>query len=585
MVTDLLGRAGLFATLVVLTACASPRAGSSPPSATATEPATASSEASPFPPDAAVWQMLADRIGSDAASYGIVVGLVEPGARRVIAHGSRAVGHATRIDGDTVFEIGSITKVFTSLLLADAVERQEVSLDDPVARYLPAAVQVPSRGGRTITLVDLATHTSGLPRLPNNMSPADADNPYADYSVDQLYRFLSSLELQRDIGVEYEYSNFGVGLLGHALTQKAGRDYESLVRERVTQPLGMRSTAVLLSPELSARLAQGHDESLAPAKNWDIPTLAGAGALRSTTNDLLTFLAAASGQVATPLAPAFARMHAVQRSMGNEGGVIELGWHVASAHGKDIVWHNGGTGGYRAFMGYERKTRVGVVVLTNLSTRAGPDDIALHLLDAERPLLSRDTPGVGPRQHRREVAVDPSVFDGYVGRFQLPNAGTFRVTKTGDGLFVQLAAQPSFQVFPTSETEYFYKVVDAALTFERDAQGKATALVLHQNGRDQRAPRVSDDPPTIALDPAVFDRYVGRYQLGPQTTLTFARREGRFFMQMSGQPEFEIKATGPQKFFLLAIDAQVEFEVDSAGRATAVVIHQGGRDHRGPRIE
>jgi hypothetical protein len=236
-------------------------------------------------------------------------------------------------------------------------------------------------------------------------------------------------------------------------------------------------------------------------------------------------------------------------------------------------------------MGYDPKTRAGVVVLTNLSTPTGPDDIGMHLLDAEMPLLSRAAPGVGPRLQRSEVAVDPKVFDGYVGRYELPHGGIFKVTKDADHLFVQLAAQPSFQVFPESTTEYFYKVVDAALSFERDEHGKATALVLHQNGRDQRAPRIADEPPSIALEPAVFDRYVGRYQLGPNQTLTIRRSEGRFFAQITGQPEFEIKARSERDFFVLAIDAQLRFEIGPKGRASAVVIHQGGQDHRAPRIE
>ena len=200
-----------------------------------------------------------------------------------------------RFNGDTIFEIGSATKVFTSLLLADMVQRGEVALNDPVAKFLPAGVSVPERNGRQITLVDLATHTSGLPRLPANLNPKDPNNPYADYTPEQLYQFLSSYQLPRDIGAQYEYSNLGGGLLGFALARRAGMSYEALVKSRICDPLGMKDTGITLTPEMKARFAVGHDQGLARVENWDLPTLAGAGALRSTANDLLAFVSANIG--------------------------------------------------------------------------------------------------------------------------------------------------------------------------------------------------------------------------------------------------------------------------------------------------
>ena len=237
--------------------------------------------------DADIRKILVERIDTQRQSVGLVAGVIEPTGRRVVAYGNLAKGDSRPLNGDTIFEIGSITKVFTSLLLADAIERHEVVLTDPIARLLPPQVKVPERGGRLITLQDLSTHTSGLPRLPTNMNPKDPSNPYADYSVDQLYQFLSSVQLTRDIGAQYEYSNLGGGLLGHVLARRAGMDYEALVQSRITGPLGMTSTSITLSPEMKARLAPGHTQLLQPAPNWDLATLAGAGALRSTANDLL----------------------------------------------------------------------------------------------------------------------------------------------------------------------------------------------------------------------------------------------------------------------------------------------------------
>jgi CubicO group peptidase (beta-lactamase class C family) len=290
-----------------------------------------------------------------------------------------------------LYEIGSITKVFTSLLLADAVQRGEVALTDPVAKFLPPTVSVPSRNGRTITLQDLASHTSGLPRLPGNMTPKDPANPYADYTVDQLYAFLSSATLSRDIGAQYEYSNLGGGLLGHALARRAQTDYESLVRARITGPLAMTSTAIALSPDLKSRLATGHNQALRPVATWDLPTLAGAGALRSDANDLLRFLAAAIGDTPSPLQPAFAAMTKPRWPTGAPEREVALGWHVFTANGREIIWHNGGTAGYRTFIGYDPKVRTGVVVLSNAGTPMGQDDLGRYLLDPSAP-LRRATP-------------------------------------------------------------------------------------------------------------------------------------------------------------------------------------------------
>ena len=342
---------------------------------------------------------------------------------------------------------------------------------------------MPERGGRQITLQDLATHTSGLPRLPSNLAPKDPANPYADYSVEQLYQFLSSYQLTRDIGSQYEYSNLGGGLLGHVLARRAGMDYETLVRSRICEPLGMKSTGIALSAEMKARFAVGHDQALGAVAYWDLPTLAGAGALRSTANDLLAFLAANLRYTKSPLAPAMAAMLTARRPTGVAGLEIGLGWHISTKDGHEIVWHNGGTGGFRTFVGFDPKSRVGVVALSNTSTTTGVDDIGRHLLDSTSPLAP------APKEHK-QVAVDPKLFDGYVGRYELAPTFIITVTREGSQLFVQATGQPKFEVFPESDKDYFLKVVDAQITFETDSEGKVTELTLHQNGMNKTGKRI-----------------------------------------------------------------------------------------------
>lgn len=414
-----------------------------------------------LPPDSTVRRLVTERVAS-SPFRGIVVGLLDAnGSRRVVAVG---------VPPDRVFEIGSITKVFTASILATMVADGSVRLDDPVAKLLPAAVRVPARNGRQITLVDLTTQSSGLPRMPSNMAPRDSTNPYADYTVDQMYAFLSGYELPRDPGETYEYSNLGVGLLGHALALKAGMSYEELVRRRVLAPLGMRETAITLSPALRARLAPGHDNEGHVVPNWDLPTLAGAGALRSTVGDMLTFLAANLDSSANPLARALRQTHVSRRGAGSATMTIGLGWHIlARPEGPSIVWHNGGTGGYRSFAGFDEVRRVGVVVLTNANI--GADDIGFHLLDLTFPLQT-------PPKARTAVAVDSTILDRYVGEYELVPTFHIVVTRAGAGLFIQATGQPKFPIFAESQTEFFFKAVDAQISFSGDG------MVLHQNGQN-----------------------------------------------------------------------------------------------------
>jgi CubicO group peptidase (beta-lactamase class C family) len=442
---------------------------------------------SPLPSNDEIRKILADRIDRDRQSVGIVVGIIEPGGRRIISYGTLAKGDKRPVDADTVFEIGSITKVFTSLILADMVQRREVALTDPIAKYLPPEVRVPKRNGRQITLEDLSTHTSSLPRLPNNMKPADPANPYADYSVDQLYQFLSNYTLPRDVGSQFEYSNLGGGLLGHVLARRAGMDYETLVRSRILVPLKMSGTTIQLTPAMQARLATAYDGSLNPAKNWDLPTLAGAGALRSTTNDMLAFLAVNLGYTDSPLAPAMTAMLKQTRSagpaVGNAKTEVGLAWLISTRGDAQIVWHNGGTGGYRSIIAFDPKRRVGVAVLSNAGTNAGMDDIAMHLLDPTVPLIPP------PKQHT-QISVDPKIYDALVGRYQAAPTFVLTVTREGDRLFLQATGQPRVEIFPEGQREYFLKVVEAQITFDADVGGHAPGLTLHQNGRDVPAKRI-----------------------------------------------------------------------------------------------
>ncbi|MEA2267786.1 MAG: hypothetical protein QOC64_396 [Solirubrobacteraceae bacterium] len=312
-----------------------------------------------------------DAIAAPAARSGRFAGLV---AGAVVGTTAATVGYARRhpagSPGATIFEIGSVTKLFTALALADMAEEGLVGLDDPVGAALPPGVAAPSRRGREVTLAQLATHTSGLPRLPKGLMAQalrHRDDPYARFTVEDLHAAVATVRLRRAPGRRFRYSNFGAGLLGHVLARRAGLPYEELVAERILRPLGMGDTTVTVAAADRPRLAPGHSRRGRPVAPWHLPTLAGAGALRSTADDLLRFLGASLDPPPSRLGRAIARTHE-PRARAAPNVRVGLGWMITRLGPGDdrtMAWHNGGTGGYRSFIALVPQARAGVVVLAS----------------------------------------------------------------------------------------------------------------------------------------------------------------------------------------------------------------------------
>ena len=408
-------------------------------------------------------------------TVGVVVGVLDSTGARYFSYGITAKAGGHPVDQRTVYEIGSISKIFTAVTLADMTIKGEVALDDPVQRLLPDSVRVPSRDGKEITLRLLSAQRSGLPRMPNNFAPADPNDPYADYGTARLYAFLNGYTLTRDPGASYEYSNLGVGLLGVALARRDGTSYEAMVLRRVIGPLHMGDTRITLTPDLRARLAHGYagDQEVS---NWDFDALAGAGAIRSTAEDMAKLVAAAAGLVRTPLDSAFRLTEAIEFDAG-PGMRIGLGWHVIGPDSSAVIWHNGGTGGYHTFIGFDPRRKVGVVVLSNSTLPI--DDIGFHVLNPSAALATV----------RVAVALPADSLDAYVGTYQLAPTFALTIRREGAGLVAQATGQGANAIYPSARDEFFLKVVDAQLSFVRDSTGRIVSLVLHQGGRNMPAPR------------------------------------------------------------------------------------------------
>ncbi len=515
---------------------------------------------------------VAQQYTDDGVYPSMVLAMVDDGHAQVAGFGKLANGQAP--DGDTVFEIGSVTKTFTALLLAHGVLAKRWTLDTPVAVLLPG-YKIPSRDGKPITLGLLAEQFSGLPRLPGNLQPADLGNPYVDYGRDRLKAFLAGYTLPRDPGAAYEYSNLGFGLLGDALAQSSKQSYGALLQREVLASLGMDFTGVELTASMRKRLAVGHDEEGKPAKHWQFGALAGAGALLSTGDDMLRYLQANMGLVKTPLVSAMRLAQEPRRNIGGDD-CIGLAWMTRRTPYGDVVWHNGETGGYSSFIGFTRDGRRGVVILTNGT--GAPQELGFATLLPSVPL---------PQVHRA-IAVSATQLDAYAGQYTVAPGFVLTVLRQGDQLFAQATGQGAFPLFAHAKDAFFAKVAPITVAFERDGNDKVNALILHQDGQDRRAPRTkvavfADGSDSIRLDPVLLREYVGRYTLAPGVQFAVSAEHDQLYAQLTGQAAFPVHAKSKDHFFYTVVDAQLDFERDASGKISALVLRQNGQDRRAPR--
>lgn len=416
------------------------------------------------PTNAEIERILAERIDFYQSGVGMVVGLVGPEGRRIVVHGVRDKHDSAPLTGDTLFEIGSVTKAFVGLLLEDMIRRGEVTPAEPINQLLPPTMQTPLQDGRAITLLDLATHTSGLPEAPKDVN-YNLPNPVAVYTDAQFLAFISSFTYPWPIGSRFEYSNIGYGLLGYGLGRAAGSDLPTLIQKRIIEPLGLSSTYFNLPADLGPRLTPGHDVNLDPTGPWDhAPIFQGAGGMHSSAGDLLTFVSAAMGLTDTPLAPDFKAMLAVRRaSYSNLFSAI--GWTVMERDGQEMIFKGGGTGGYRSCIMFDPAKRLGVVVLSNTSD---PDvcDIGWRVLDPHYPLTAL----------HKQVALSGGVLDAEAGRYQNAAGAVVVVARNGDHLTYALPGSAPQPILPASKRLFFNKASQQEFAFDFGAESQTSPI-------------------------------------------------------------------------------------------------------------
>jgi CubicO group peptidase (beta-lactamase class C family) len=411
-----------------------------------------------------------------AYNPGIVVGMVNADGRAFFSYGQTAYDSGVLPDEHSLYEIGSVTKVFTATLLAELVAQGEAQLADPVASLLPGSVMVPARSGIPISLEHLATHSSGLPANPP-LGNADPVNPFAGYSEEDLHDFLATYVLPRDPGSAFEYSNLGAGLLGHALAHRLQLTYEEALRARILLPLGLADTAITLTPDQAARRVPGYS-GVVPRPPFQMASLSGAGMLRSTVDDLLTFLEYQLGLRPTTLASVLQATQAGRFPTPDPSLWFGLGWQVISSGPIQLIMHDGATMGQTAFVAFNPQTGTGVVVLTNVRANeyANISDIGLKLLVPQVPL----TPIVPP------ATVPLATLRSHVGRYQAADGTWFDIGLLRGLLTVAYSEDrgATFSLYPESSRRF--RLLDIGVNgtadFQTNVAGQATAMAWTQPG-------------------------------------------------------------------------------------------------------
>jgi serine-type D-Ala-D-Ala carboxypeptidase/endopeptidase len=519
---------------------------------------------------------------------GLSVGYIE-GKNYGIVHLGSSSRAGKKANNLTVYEIGSISKVFTGLLLADAVVRGEIDLNAAADVDNSAGIRLPSRDGASIKWIDLSTHRAGLPRLPSNLPLTDLKNPYRNYDSKKAAEFLNQYELPRPPGESHEYSNFGASVLGYLVAQKAGKTYEQLVRERIADPLRMTDCTISLSSDQRRRLALPHDRVGSATGLWTFADLPGAGGIRATMRDMMRFAKAQLTPPTGKLGEAIEMAWKQHRDADASGPAMGLGWHIAGDG--QTRWHNGQTGGSHSALFINREIQCAVVVLCNTAAKE-VDQLAMQLIKKAAGQEITPQPSETSDDESGELAIDAELRRRLVGRYQLTPNFIFDVQDQGGRLMVGITNQPTQEVFPDSPTRWSYRGVEATLEFKLPKKGPATSLILHQNGAQQTARRIKepneasdDDPGDLAIDAELRRRLVGRYQLTPSFIFDVQDVDGRLMVGITNQPTQEVFPDSPTRWSYRGVDATLEFKLPKTGPARSLVLHQNGAEQTARRIK
>jgi CubicO group peptidase (beta-lactamase class C family) len=482
------------------------------------------------------------------------------------------------VDPGMVFEIGSVTKQITAAAILLLVEQGKIRLEEDFRTYL---TDYPANG-QTITVEHLLTHTSGIPSYTGMQEWAVRMRE--DFSLDQLIGLFKDKPLEFNPGESWAYNNSAYVLLGAVIEKVSGKSYERFVEEEIFAKLGMKDSRYAHPEELVPRRASGYgrgpEEGFKNAQYISMSHPFSAGALLSTVDDLAVWDRALYGESLLKKA-SIERMFTPVNLKSGQNTQYAYGWGVSTWEGKRLMEHSGGIPGFAAYVARVPEERMFVAILSN-DEAADPDPGSLALRIVSYALGK-------PQEARASVALDAKTLDEYLGVYRFDGAITRTVTREGSTLFSQRSGGEKAELLALGQDRFLFKESNGRLDFQRDAQGRVTGAVFAPRaGLSATGVRTEEKPPAerqaVKVDPAIYDAYVGDYELSPNFSIKVTRQGDSLFGQATGQPAFEMFPESETRFFLKVVDAQVTFEKGADGKVTGLVLHQGGRDVPGRRV-
>lgn len=481
----------------------------------------------------------------------------------------------SRISPVSAFEIGSVTKTMTAALLADLILQGKASLDDPLSNYVPKGVSVPSFEGKPILLKHIVTHTSGLPVVPDFSTAKSKENPYAQIDEASVFKTLSTSQLTRAPGSQYEYSNYAMMLLSAVIARRTATDFETLMRTRLFAPTGMDGAFINQKPG-NINLVQGHTPNGKPTLAWTFQTnVSGVGGVKATLEDMVRYLQAELGHDSS-ISPA---LRLTQQPVKTASPVpMAMNWILAPLDDRRVYVHEGGTGGFSAFAAFDLKTQRAVIVLsdTALTTIGGLGTLGNHLLDARLPL----------GKPRKAAVPDAELLAQITGDYEMLPGLDVKLTTVNGKLFAQATGQANYEMGYDSAGDFFPLDFDAVLRPAKRADG-GYMLVFLQSGAAYPLRKLGSvaghDASTIKLSATQLDEYSGLYRLMPNFELKVFVENNALMAQATGQGAFVLEASTKDRFSADAFGIVIQFERDAKGKVISLKLLQGGNTLEGKK--
>jgi len=477
---------------------------------------------------------------------------------------------------ESVFEVGSVTKQFTATAILMLQERGRLSVQDDITKYL---TDFPTQG-KKVTIENLLTHTSGIPSYTGMKEWAPTMRE--DLPLEKLIAFFKGKPFDFEPGTKWDYDNSGYVLLGAIVEKVSGKSYERFVEDEIFKPLGMTHSSYGSWSDIVPHRAAGYDREDNHFVNTAYISMTqpyAAGALLSTVDDLALWDKAMSAGTLVKAA-SLERMFTPYTLPSGASTRYGYGWTLHELAGKKVIEHGGDINGFSCDVLRIPEAKILVVVLTNNPEAAMRPDGVTHRIASTL---------LGVPDLERKIRLSEKALDEYAGVYRTGDT-TRNVSRDGGKLFIQRAGGTKREIQATGPDTFTYAMAYITVHFSRDAQGKISGMLFesYHGLAEPEIARTSEPLPAekqeAKVDTALYDSYLGTYELVPGFELAITRDGEHLFGQATGQPKNELFPESPTKFFLKVVDAQIEFQKGDGGAVTSLVLHQGGQDTVGKRV-